>query len=66
MSPSVKIRDNQDWKREKGNGFYASKDGEFVKCILRCPKCARENYAPAVISGYCAWCGHREREIKND
>ena len=23
-----------------------------------CPKCGMENYAPAVASGICAWCGY--------
>lgn len=26
--------------------------------LARCPKCKRENWAPAVASGVCAWCGH--------
>ncbi len=26
--------------------------------LVRCPKCERENYAPAVASGVCVWCGH--------
>lgn len=25
--------------------------------LVRCPKCKRENYALAVSSGICAWCG---------
>jgi ribosomal protein L37E len=26
--------------------------------LVRCPKCGRENWAPAVASGVCAWCGY--------
>ena len=26
--------------------------------LIRCPKCHRENWAPEVISGRCAWCGY--------
>ena len=25
--------------------------------LIRCNKCGRENYLPAVASGVCAWCG---------
>ena len=34
------------------HGWY--KDG---RAYLRCPECRRENYAPAVARGQCAWCG---------
>ena len=27
------------------------------KLLIRCPKCKRENYAIAVASGTCVWCG---------
>lgn len=26
--------------------------------MQRCPKCAMENWAPAVATGRCAWCGY--------
>jgi ribosomal protein L37E len=26
--------------------------------MQRCPKCGRENWAPAVANGICAWCGY--------
>ena len=26
--------------------------------LVRCPKCKRENYAMAVSSGVCCWCGY--------
>lgn len=27
------------------------------KLLVRCPECKRENYAPVVADGICAWCG---------
>jgi len=27
--------------------------------MTRCPKCKKENYAAAVSSGVCAWCGYK-------
>lgn len=35
---------------------FINKDGNI--CMVRCIKCKRENYAMAVYSGMCAWCGH--------
>lgn len=34
--------------------------------LVRCPKCKRENYAMAVSSGICAWCGYDANEEKKD
>lgn len=30
--------------------------------LVRCPQCGRENYALAVSSGQCCWCGYRATE----
>ena len=30
--------------------------------LTRCPQCERENYAPSVASGQCAWCGWEEEK----
>ena len=38
-----------------GNGYRSKKDDKI--CILRCPECGKENYAMAVNSGQCCWCG---------
>jgi ribosomal protein L37E len=40
-------------------GFgYRAKNKEDAKiCLIRCPKCGKENYAMAVTTGSCAWCG---------
>lgn len=42
-----------DVRKGKGNGFVA--DGKIF--LRRCFECGRENWAPAVASGCCAWCG---------
>lgn len=42
------------WKDKEGN-FY----------IQRCPSCLKENYAPAVATGQCAWCGFKAGEQHN-
>ena len=34
---------------------FITKDGNVY--LVRCPKCDKENWAPAVASGQCAWCG---------
>lgn len=37
--------------------------GEPGKVYLtRCPKCMLENWAPAVASGQCAWCGYQGKK----
>ena len=33
--------------------------------LIRCPKCNRENYLPAVASGVCVWCGFNGKELLN-
>lgn len=38
---------------------YRDEDGKL--CVVRCPKCKRENYAPMVAKGKCAWCGWSEK-----
>jgi ribosomal protein L37E len=40
-------------RRGKGAGFIA--DGKLY--LQRCFECGRENWAPMVASGQCAWCG---------
>ena len=36
-------------------GFRSHKDGHLG--LERCPECGRENWAMAVVSGECCWCG---------
>ena len=51
-SDDVVIRDG----KFMGTG-YKPKEGEDRICLMRCPKCGRENYAMNVTTGVCTWCG---------
>lgn len=31
--------------------------------LIRCPKCNRENYLPAVATGVCVWCRFNGKEL---
>jgi hypothetical protein len=44
------------------NKHYFIKDGKLY--LIRCPEpeCELENYAPAVATGKCAWCGFDANE----
>jgi len=44
----------------RGFGFKSKEDGRL--CINKCPNCGQENYAMAVSSGGCAWCGFKADE----
>jgi len=48
----------QDIRAENERENFRDKDGKLF--LVRCPKCKLENYAFAVASGECAWCGWRE------
>lgn len=48
--------DRKEYKAQEPN-FYDKQGNLF---LVRCPTCKRENYAPAVASGECAWCGWTE------
>ena len=43
----------------KGN-VWRAEDGRLF--MQRCPRCDKENYAMAVSSGTCCWCGETARE----
>ena len=50
-------------KREcllSGLGNFRDENGKLF--LVRCPECCNENYAPAVATGQCVWCGWREDE----
>jgi len=34
--------------------YVFKEDGKLY--LVRCPKCEKENYLPAVASGQCCWC----------
>lgn len=41
----------------QGNGYgFIRPDGGIA--MQRCFECGRENWAPAVYSGECVWCGY--------
>ena len=44
----------------KGVEYYIEDD---TLLLIRCPRCGAENYAPAVASGVCVWCGFEGREL---
>jgi ribosomal protein L37E len=46
---------SEDIQKGKGHG-YIDKKGKI--CMESCFACGKENYAMAVSSGTCAWCGH--------
>lgn len=57
-TPEMK-KDSEDIHRNKGFGYSKKlEDGRKLICMIRCFECGRENYAPAVATGWCAWCGH--------
>jgi hypothetical protein len=45
----------RDGEKNRGHGYW---DGD-VLCLIKCPSCEKENYAPAVSSGLCAMCGYK-------
>ena len=45
---------------EKGVDYYPA-TGDIH--LIRCPKCNRENYLPAVATGVCVWCGFNGKEL---
>lgn len=46
-----------------GVEYYPESD---TLLLIRCPKCGRENWAPQVASGTCAWCGYDGHELLKD
>ena len=47
----------------QGVEYYPETD---MLLMIRCPKCGRENWAPQVASGTCAWCGYDGHELLKD
>lgn len=47
-------------KLARGVEYYPDTD---TMLLIRCPKCGKENYAIAVASGRCCWCGFDGREL---
>lgn len=51
----------KEQRTEKGYSLIS--DGKVF--LMRCHKCGKENYALAVSSGQCAWCGYDANELLN-
>lgn len=48
-------KEQKEVKLEDQGGNFRGADGKPY--VVRCPSCLKENWAPAVASGRCAWCG---------
>lgn len=44
-----------DGAKSIGFGYQGKNNGKI--CIVKCPKCSKENYVMLVSSGFCSWCG---------
>lgn len=59
LNPDHMDSDNVSWAAPDGSAQgsgYRSKNDKKIH-VLRCPACHKENYAPAVHDGACAFCG---------
>jgi ribosomal protein L37E len=58
------LSEEKDIRNGRGHGYHTTKDTIHM---VRCFECGRENWAMAVASGQCAWCGFNanKEEIKN-
>ena len=36
--------------------WYVWREGDDIMCMLRCPKCGKENYCMTIPTWNCAWC----------
>jgi hypothetical protein len=57
MEDRVDIKIGAGWTNltEKSSPNFCDETGSVY--LVRCPKCKKENYALAVTSGTCCWCG---------
>lgn len=44
-------------KQVTPRGYAWKSNGKIF--LKKCPKCILENWAPAVATGQCAWCGYK-------
>jgi uncharacterized OB-fold protein len=49
------MTESKNIRKGNGHGFIRD-DGKIA--MVKCFECGRVNYAPAVYSGHCAWCGY--------
>lgn len=54
LQADITDKNNVRWPDTRGYGFV--QDDNTI-ALIRCPSCGKENYAMAVTSGKCAWCG---------
>lgn len=59
----VSVSNTSNIRLEDCRENFRDKDGKPF--VVRCPQCLRENWAMAVASGQCCWCGWKE-EITED
>ena len=45
----------ENWRKKMPKEDYP---GQADGLMIRCPKCKRENWGPAVSSNRCVWCGY--------
>ena len=45
----------------RGFGYRGKEDGKIG--LIRCPKCGKENYMPAVSEGKCVRCGFNANKL---
>ena len=50
---------NEDIQRGEGHGYRHNK----IICMIKCFECGKENWAMAVATGQCAWCGYNPNVI---
>ena len=55
---------NKDVRWGKRGYGFVTPSGKFY--MVRCGACGRENWAMAVASGQCCWCGDTGPEIKQE
>lgn len=50
----------------KNKANYLDKGKLFLVSCMNCSEKGKENYAPAVAAGICAWCGWGYQEKKDE
>lgn len=57
VKPNPSTHDHDDlYYNDQWIGFVPHTSKK--RCLVKCPKCGRENYAMAVTTGVCAWCAY--------
>lgn len=53
---------NEKRSENRGYSFQSKEGGSWY--LVRCHQCGKENYAMAVATGICAWCGYDDNKIQ--